>query len=506
MVYQEKLLLYRVRNAFIKLPNILYNRGKFIKVLRKYVWVRFMKMFFQMLLPAPFIPEIQDPETVNKTYKYWRIRILYSMFIGYAFYYFTRKSFTFAMPGLIQDLGFDKSHLGILGSILSISYGLSKFASGVIGDRVNPRYMMAIGLMLTGVCNILFGLSSSIFFFALFWGLNGWFQGFGWPPCARFLTQWYSHSERGAWWSTWNVSHNVGGFLIPWIAGFALYYFGWRYAMFIPGVLCILVGLFLINRLRDTPQSIGLPSIEKFRNDYVDKAESEKEAQKELTTKTIFVEYILKNPYIWLLAVAYFFVYVVRTGINDWTALYLVESKGYSSIGANGCVSLFEVGGFFGSLAAGWSSDRLFKAKRGPVNVLFSCGMLISIALFWIIPQGYILLDSIVMFVIGFSIFGPQMMIGMAAAELSHKKAVATSTGFIGLFAYTGSSFAGYPLGALTQSLGWEGFYWALLISCVVSIVLLLPLWSVKSAGIKIPAQSNVKASINMPEGEPAKS
>jgi OPA family sugar phosphate sensor protein UhpC-like MFS transporter len=437
-----------------------------------------------LLQPAPYLPEIKDKEQVKKDYKYWRIRILYSMFIGYAFYYFTRKSFTFAMPGLIQDLGFDKSQLGILGSILSITYGVSKFASGVVGDRTNPRYMMAIGLILTGVCNICFGLSSSIFFFAIFWGLNGWFQGFGWPPCARFLTHWYSHSERGSWWSTWNVSHNVGGFLIPWVAGVALQYFGWRYAMYIPGVLCILAGFFLINRLRDTPQSLGLPPIEKYRNDYIDKIEAAGD-DNEPTAKQILINYVLKNPYIWLLAVAYFFVYAVRTGINDWTALFLVESKGYSSIGANGCVSLFEVGGFFGSLAAGWSSDRLFKAKRGPVNVLFALGTFIFIGLFWLIPQGYPVLDSGVMFFIGFAIFGPQMMIGLAAAELSHKKAAATSTGFVGFFAYIGAAFAGYPLGFITQNGGWEGFYWALLICCIVSTLLLIPLWSVTASHMR---------------------
>jgi len=425
------------------------------------------------------------------------------MFIGYAFYYFTRKSFTFAMPGLIQDLGFDKSQLGMLGSILSITYGISKFASGVIGDRTNPRYMMAIGLMMTGVCNICFGFSSSIFFFALFWGLNGWFQGFGWPPCAHLLTHWYSRSERGSWWSTWNVSHNVGGFLIPWVAGVALQYFGWRYAMYIPGVLCILVGLFLINRLRDTPESLGLPPIEKYRNDYTDKAEAD--SGEVLTSKKILVNYVLKNPYIWLLAVASFFVYAVRTGINDWTALFLVESKNYSSIGANGCVSLFEVGGFFGSLAAGWSSDRLFQARRGPINVLFALGMFLFIVIFWLIPQGNTLLDSVLMFCIGFAIFGPQMMIGLAAAELSHKNAAATATGFLGFFGYLGAAFAGLPLGTVIQSFGWGGFYWALFACCTFSVLVLAPLWSVtasnwRSKSLALGGRSSPSLSVNPKE------
>ncbi len=449
-----------------------------------------MSTLFGFMQPAPYIPEIKNKEKARQEYKYWRIRILYSMFIGYAFYYFTRKSFTFAMPGLIQDLGFDKGQLGILGTILSITYGMSKFASGVIADRTNPRYLMALGLIFTGICNIGFGLSSSIIFFSIFWGLNGWFQGFGWPASARLLTQWYSHSERGSWWSTWSVSHNVGGFLIPWVAGVALEYFGWRYAMYVPGVLCILVGLFLINRLRDTPQSLGLPPIEKFRNDHMDKIEAEGDSN--LTTRQLLTLYVFQNPYMWLLAAAYFFVYAVRTGVNDWTALFLVESKGYSSIGANGCVSLFEVGGFFGILVAGWSSDHLFNAKRGPINVIFAIGMLLSIALFWYIPAGYVLLDSIFMFLIGFSIFGPQMMIGLAAAELSHKRAVATSTGFVGFFAYVGAACAGYPLGAITQTLGWDGFYWTMLSCCVISTIALLPLWSITAADVR--ARQNPQA------------
>lgn len=435
-----------------------------------------MLRFLRLYAPDPYLPEIQDQEQVDKEYKYWRIRILYSIFIGYALYYFTRKSFTFAMPGLIEDLHLDKGQLGMLGSILSLAYGSSKFFSGILSDRSNPRYFMATGLIITGICNIFFGLSSSFLMFAVFWGLNGWFQGFGWPPCARFLTHWYSHSERGSWWSTWNVSHNIGAFVIPWIVGACLHYWGWRYAMHVPGIICIIGGFYLINRLRDTPQSLGLPPIEKYRNDY---GSNQSHDERELTTKEILVEYVLKNKFIWLLAISYFFIYIVRTGVNDWTALFLIEKKEYSRLGANGCVSMFEVGGFFGSLAAGWASDRIFSAKRGPVNALFAVGMFLSIGFFWWIPAGYPWLDSAAMFVVGFMIFGPQMLIGVHAAELSHKKAAATATGFAGWFAYMGAAVAGYPLGKITQDMGWEGFFITMTVCCAVSVLLLMPLWNV---------------------------
>lgn len=449
-----------------------------------------MSSILDLFKPAPHIEEIQDTEEVRKTYNYWRIRIIYSTFIGYALYYFTRKSFTFVMPGLIEDLHYDKSQLGLLASILSITYGISKFASGIISDKSNPRYFMAFGLMMTGVFNILFGMSSSLLLFAVFWGLNGWFQGFGWPPCARFLTHWYSHSERGAWWSSWNVSHNVGAFVIPWIVGGCLYFWGWRSAMYVPGILCIFGGLFLINRLRDTPQSLGLPPIEKFRNDYPSNPSQGQDSERELTTKEILVDYIIKNKYIWFLAAAYFFVYVVRTAINDWTALFLLETKGYSRLGANGCVSLFEVGGFFGSLCAGWSSDRLFGAKRGPVNVLFAIAIIFSLGLFWLVPAGYSILDSAAMFLLGFSIFGPQMLIGVSAAELSHKKAAATSTGFVGCFAYMGAAVAGYPFGKITQDYGWNGYFFGMAICSILATLFLLPLWSVCKNTVILPVHS----------------
>ena len=147
--------------------------------------------------PAPYIEELQDQDLVKRNYKYWRFRTFYGMYIGYALYYFTRKSFIFAMPAMHAELGLSKFELGLLGSVLSITYGVSKFLSGILGDKSNPRYFMSIGLILTGIFNILFGTSSVFWAFAVFWGLNGWFQGFGWPPCARFLTHWYSHSERG---------------------------------------------------------------------------------------------------------------------------------------------------------------------------------------------------------------------------------------------------------------------------------------------------------------------
>jgi OPA family sugar phosphate sensor protein UhpC-like MFS transporter len=437
-----------------------------------------MSTLIDRLKPPQHKPEITDQETVKKCYNHWRVRVFYSMYIGYALYYLTRKCLAFAMPSLILDLGYDKGQLGLLTTTLAISYGVSKFVSGLIGDRSNPRYFMAIGLIATGIFNILFGLSSSLFFLTLFWGLNGWFQGFGWPPCTRLLSHWYSKSERGRWWSIWATSQNIGGSIIPLCVAYLAQTHGWRVAMIVPGILVIFGGFFLMNRLCDTPQSLGLPPVEKFRSDYP--VNAPREIEKELSIREILFTYVLNNKFLWILGLGNFFVYLIRQAINDWTILYLVETKGYSQLGAGTVVFWFEMGGIAGGILAGWASDRVFSGNRGPVNVLFCLLSIGAILAFKNSPGNFQFLDSSLIFLIGLFIFGPIILIGIAAAELSHKKAAATATGFIGCIAYLGAAMAGYPLGIITQTFGWEGYFLTLSICSVLATLSLLPLWKTR--------------------------
>lgn len=86
-----------------------------------------------------------------------------------------------------------RTDIGLLATLFYITYGLSKFFSGIVSDRSNARYFMGVGLIATGVVNILFGFSTSLWAFALLWALNA-FSGLGRaglrPPAHRtVLTQ-----------------------------------------------------------------------------------------------------------------------------------------------------------------------------------------------------------------------------------------------------------------------------------------------------------------------------
>lgn len=416
---------------------------------------------------------MKNYENIDRTYRYWRLHIMLAMYVGYAGFYLTRKSFNYAVPALIADLGIDKNDIGMMATLFYITYGLSKFFSGLFSDRANPRHFMAWGLLITGVTNILFGLSSSIVMFTFLWIMNAWFQGWGWPACSKLLTAWYSRNERGLWWSIWNTAHNVGGALIPLIIGYVTLHYNWRYGFGIAGVITIIISLFLFLRLRNTPESMGLPSVGKWRNDPLELAQ-EKEGR-HLSWRKILQQYVFLNKYIWLLALSYCLVYIVRTAINDWGNIYLTENYHYDLVSANSALSLFEIGGFVGSLAAGWGSDKLSSSNRGPMALLFAIGIFFSILALWLMSKENLILQGSVFFAIGFFVFGPQMLIGMAAAECAHKKTPGSATGFVGLFAYLGAAIAGYPLALVMEAFHWSGFFIVISAAAFGIALLLLP-------------------------------
>ena len=90
-----------------------------------------------------------------------------------------------------------RTDIGLLATLFYITYGLSKFFSGIVSDRSNARYFMGVGLIATGVVNILFGFSTSLWAFALLWALNAFF-GAGARRSARVCSPPGTHATNAA--------------------------------------------------------------------------------------------------------------------------------------------------------------------------------------------------------------------------------------------------------------------------------------------------------------------
>lgn len=427
-------------------------------------------------------PRVEDPIEVDRLYRHWRTRMLYSSMIGYGLFYFTRKNISVALPLLSEQLGYSNAELGILGSLLYVSYGVSKGLFGFVGDRVDPRRFLATGLLLSAAMNVAFSFSTSLFAFGLFWLLNGVVQAMGAPPCAKICVRWYSVSERGTKWGIWNISHQAGGGLILIIAGWFATWFGWRGVFVGPAILCALGALFVLNRLRDRPEALGLPPIEVYRNDPEKRSSAGEAADEErLTFFRLVVRRVLLNPHLLVLALGSMCVYIVRYGTLDWGTKYLVEERGIDVAWASTVTSLVEFLGIPGMLLAGWLSDRVFGARRAPVCILSLVLLAASVAALYFVPEGSPALDAVAFAAIGFFTYGPQMLLaGVAAADTCGARVAAAAVGVTGVFSYGGAIVASAGTGFLVDRFGWGGGF-VLWVGCaLLGAALLLPLWNAR--------------------------
>ncbi|RZK36435.1 MAG: glycerol-3-phosphate transporter [Pedobacter sp.] len=426
----------------------------------------------------PLLPE----QKVKSIYSSERIKVFLGIFLGYAAYYFVRKNFSFAIPEL-QKLGFSKGELGLAASALSIAYGFSKFLMGNVSDRSDARYFLSIGLVLSAFTMIFMGLvpfatsSIAVMFVLLF--INGWFQGMGWPPCGRVVAHWFSVRERGTAMSGWNLAHNLGGFLVGPLTVLGFEFFADFHGMlYFPGLVAILFAFVAFLLVRDTPQSVGLPPIEEYNNDYPASYDAKTQEQ-EFSAKEIFLKYVLNNRLLWYIAVANAFVYLVRNGIINWAPTFLQEAKGYTKIEAAWASGGYELAAVPGTLLCGLISDKVFNGRRAPVTIIYMAMTLIAVLVYWKSPDSNHLIQNASLWAIGFFIYGPVMLIGVQAIDLVPKKAAGTAAGLTGLFGYfIGDLLANAALGSLVDKQGWDASFLVIAISCLLAIFFTAFTWN----------------------------
>lgn len=117
----------------------------------------------------------------KKLYNYWRIRILYSMIFGYAAFYLVRQHFPMIIPSFCKEFGYTKTDFGWILSINAVVYGLCKFFSGYISDRLSARYFMTGALLLSAGISLLLGWQSSLLVIGILWTVNACAQSVGAP-------------------------------------------------------------------------------------------------------------------------------------------------------------------------------------------------------------------------------------------------------------------------------------------------------------------------------------
>lgn len=531
--------------------------------------------------------------------------------LGYALFYFVRKNFSFAMPGLAAEYAISNTSFGIILAIVGLVYGLSRFANGLLADRMNARYHMSLGLLLCAAASLAFGFApallgieigvaphSLVVAFGVLLVLNNIFQGSGFPPCARLLSHWIPPQELATKMSIWNTSHSIGAGLLAILCGFIMGHMGsdlssnaedvermtrnyittnfkddvkksdiriakvnsvsvseandatvaqvvytykpnyedgrrvseayifthedytdvksliaenaeitteeiasdtglpapqakalqsivslssnagaWRWCFWLPGIIALIGALGIFVFLRDTPKSVGLPELENKTSALAD--DTNPEEYRRFVRKKVY-----GNKLIWILAFANFFVYVVRFSVLDWGPKFLTEARDMSYAYAGWTVAIFEIFGIIGMLAAGWATDKWFGGRAHRTCVFCMLGTALFMTIFYLLPGDvHPLVLICVLAMAGFFIYGPQALIGIAAANQATKKAAATANGLTGIFGYLSVFVSGLGVGVLVDHFGWNYVFVGMIAMAVVGMGVFLLMWGAKRDG-----------------------
>ncbi|XP_055404296.1 glucose-6-phosphate exchanger SLC37A4 isoform X3 [Bubalus kerabau] len=392
-------------------------------------------------------------------YGYYRTVIFSAMFGGYSLYYFNRKTFSFVMPSLVEEIPLDKDDLGLITSSQSAAYAISKFVSGVLSDQMSARWLFSSGLLLVGLVNVVFSWSSAVPVFAALWFLNGLAQGLGWPPCGKVLRKWFEPSQFGTWWAILSTSMNLAGGLGPILATILAQSYSWRATLALSGALCVAVSFLCLLLIRNEPADVGLQNLD-------------------------------------------------PTPSNG--------KKGSSYMSA------LEVGGLVGSIAAGYLSDRamakaglsIYGNPRHGLLLFMMAGMTASMYLFratvtsdspkdtafwtpalhplaeltgftenelWILVLGA---------VFGFSSYGPIALFGVIANECAPPNLCGTSHAIVGLMANVGGFLAGLPFSTIAKHYSWSTAFWVAEVICAASTGAFFLLRNIRTKMGRVPKKA----------------
>lgn len=405
----------------------------------------------------PIAPLNLDEKAQTRYYRKLSLQAFAAGTLGYSLYYVCRTSLNVMKKPILDSGMLDATQLGVIGSALLFAYAAGKFVNGFIADHCNIKRFMATGLLISTLANFIMGvlglvsqslavIPTAVLFisFAVMWGINGWSQSMGAAPAIIALSRWFPLNRRGTFYGMFSASHNIGEWLSFIFVGSIVSVAGWQWGFFgssIAGVLGVICILFFLH---DTPESKGLPSIEVLAH--------EKPQVKPNEDVNAIQRQVLRNPGVYVLALASAFMYISRYSLNSWGILFLQEAKGFSMADATFIISLNALLGIVGTVVSGWLTDVLFNGNRKIPALVAGILLSVSYAIFIYGGANYwVNVLSMVLFGIAIGVL-ISFLGGLMAVDIVPRKATGAALGIVGLASYIAAGIQDVVSGWLIDS------------------------------------------------------
>ena len=399
----------------------------------------------------------------------WPRRIFALSWLSYFSYYFTRN-FSVAKKDLQQEFGLSTAQLGWIDTAYLVSYCVGQFAHGLIGERLGPRRLIALGMLASAALSTLFGTQSLLGVLILLWGANGFVQATGWPGNGKLLASWFDTRRRGEIMGVWSTCYQAGGVVAKLVAIQMLVLWGWRAVFIGPALWVAVVGAAIYLLVRDRPSEVGLPDPElPVRTDIsrdAELAELRRAARRQ----------VLRTTRIWFLGANYFCLKLMRYAFLLWLPVYLADAYGYSKEKAGYVSIAFDAGGIPFVIGLGIVADRLLGRRRILTAALSCVALCGAFALYRVIGDEGVAWNILGLALIGGALFGADALVsGSAAQDVGGSHASALACGVVNGIGSIGGIVQTFVLVYVTKHYGWDGLFKVFMGLSLAGAVLLLP-------------------------------
>jgi sugar phosphate permease len=277
------------------------------------------------------------------------------------------------------------------------------------------------------LCNLVFGATALMgpagyWPFLIFMVINGFAQATGWPGNLGTLAHWYRKTERGTIIGIWGTCYQLGSIGAKASAAFFFGWLGLSWSFWGASIVLFIVWILFYFLHATRPEDVGLEALVEEVIDTDGDADAVEPGQwSPNVVRTIVI-----------MGCAYFSCKFLRYALDSWSALVINEEFGLT-VETSGYISTtFDLVGFVGVLFAGWSTDRFFGGRRSTVAFVMMIGMVLSAAFLWKFGLQSVLMFTVALGFLGFTLFGPDSLLsGVGVIDVGSKEKAVLAAGII---------------------------------------------------------------------------
>ncbi len=297
------------------------------------------------------------------------------LFLGYAIAYVDRINISLAALRMTEDLpGFNNEVIGF-GGIFFIGYFILEIPGTLLVEKWSARKWIFRIMVTWGIVAALTAfVKTPVQFYAVRFALGLAEAGF-FPGVIVYLTHWFPARDRGRALSWFFIATPVAQFVSPKLSYFLLRIGttetaggvtvhhpplwgmqGWQWMYIAWGIPAVILGILVLFKLPDWPKDA--PWLEPDERDALEQELKREKEQHKKGRGHMSVLDALQHPKVLLLAAAYFFVVSTSYGVETFLPKILERWYELNLSDLTWALMIPPLGGLFGQLLVGWSSDR----------------------------------------------------------------------------------------------------------------------------------------------------